>query len=71
MTTVVVPPPDSLKLPVIELAEPEELSLPVVMTVYWPPPSLFAGKPGARFEVEIEHLDGRRELPIIRLRRAA
>jgi hypothetical protein len=33
VTTVVVLPPDSLKLPVIELAEPEELWLPVVMTV--------------------------------------
>jgi hypothetical protein len=33
--------------------------------------ALVAGKPGARFEVEIERLDGRLQLPIIRLHRAA
>jgi transposase InsO family protein len=35
------------------------------------PHALVAGKPGARFDVEVERIDGRRELPIIRLRRAA
>ncbi len=35
------------------------------------PHALVAGKPGARFDVEVEHVDGRPQLPIIRLRRAA
>jgi hypothetical protein len=29
------------------------------------------GKPGARFDLEVEHLDGRVALPIVRLHRAA
>ena len=35
------------------------------------PRVLVAGKPGARFHVEIERVDGQRHLPIVRLRRAA
>ena len=35
------------------------------------PHSLVAGKPGARFNIEIEHIDRQPQLPIIRLRRAA
>jgi hypothetical protein len=35
------------------------------------PHALVAGKPGARFHVEVEHVDGRPALPIVRLRRAA
>jgi putative transposase len=35
------------------------------------PHALVAGKPGARFDVEVEHLSGHAHLPIIRLRRAA
>jgi hypothetical protein len=35
------------------------------------PHAVVAGNPGARFDVEVEYFDGRRELPIIRLRRAA
>ena len=35
------------------------------------PHSLVAGKPGARFDIEVEHVDGHSQLPIIRLRRAA
>jgi len=35
------------------------------------PNALVAGKPGARFDVEIEHVDGHAHLPIIRLLRAA
>ncbi len=35
------------------------------------PHTLVAGKPGARFDVEVEHLDGYEQLPVIRLRRAA
>jgi hypothetical protein len=35
------------------------------------PYSLVAGKPGARFNIEVEHLDGQAALPIIRLQRAA
>lgn len=35
------------------------------------PHALVAGKPGARFNLEIEHVDGQPQLPIIRLRRAA
>jgi hypothetical protein len=35
------------------------------------PHALVAGKPGARFNMEIEHLDGHAQLPIIRLHRAA
>ena len=33
--------------------------------------ALVGGKPGARFNLEVEHLDGHAQLPIIRLRRAA
>jgi hypothetical protein len=35
------------------------------------PQVLVAGKPGARFHVEIERTDGQVHLPIVRLRRAA
>ncbi|HEY2253356.1 MAG TPA: hypothetical protein VGH74_19920 [Planctomycetaceae bacterium] len=35
------------------------------------PHALVAGQPGARFDVEVEHVDGHSHLPIIRLRRAA
>ena len=35
------------------------------------PHALVAGKPGARFDVEVEHVAGHAHLPIIRLRRAA
>ena len=35
------------------------------------PITLVAGKPGARFEIEVERLDGHVQLPIVRLRRAA
>ena len=35
------------------------------------PHALVAGKPGARFDVEVEHIDGHSQLPITRLRRAA
>jgi hypothetical protein len=35
------------------------------------PHALVGGKPGARFDMKVEHVDGRLELPIIRLRRAA
>jgi hypothetical protein len=45
---------------------------------YWPraslcarPQVLVAGRPGARFHVELERIDGQLHLPIIRLRRAA
>ena len=44
----------------------------------WPRPSpcarphaLVGGDPGARFNIEVEHVDGQPQLPIIRLRRAA
>ena len=32
---------------------------------------LVAGKPGARFDLEVEHVGGHAHLPIVRLRRAA
>jgi hypothetical protein len=35
------------------------------------PHALLAGKPGARFELEVEHFRGHSHLPIVRLRRAA
>jgi hypothetical protein len=35
------------------------------------PIALVAGKPGARFDMEVEHLDSYVALPIIRLHRAA
>ena len=35
------------------------------------PHALVAGKPGARFDVEVEHVAGHAHLPIVRLRRAA
>jgi hypothetical protein len=35
------------------------------------PPVLVAGKPGARFNVELERADAQVHLPIVRLRRAA
>jgi putative transposase len=35
------------------------------------PQALVAGNPGARFDLEVEHLDGHAALPIVRLRRAA
>ena len=35
------------------------------------PHALVAGKPGARFDVEVERLNGYEQLPVIRLRRAA
>ena len=35
------------------------------------PHTLSAGIPGARFDMEVEHLHGHTHLPIIRLRRAA
>ena len=35
------------------------------------PHALVAGKPGSRFNIEVEHVDGLAQLPIIRLRRAA
>jgi hypothetical protein len=35
------------------------------------PHALIGRKPGARFDVEVEHIDGHSQLPIIRLRRAA
>jgi hypothetical protein len=35
------------------------------------PHALVGGKPGARFDIEVEHIDGHSQLPIIRLRRAA
>jgi len=35
------------------------------------PHALIAGKPGARFDVEVEHIHGHAHLPIVRLRRAA
>jgi hypothetical protein len=35
------------------------------------PHALVAGKPGARFAIEVEHVAGHAHLPIIRLRRAA
>jgi transposase InsO family protein len=46
--------------------------------VRWPrgspcarPHALVAGKPGARFDIEVEHVAGHSQLPIVRLRRAA
>lgn len=45
---------------------------------HWPrgspcalPNALVAGKPGARFNFEVGHFDGHRQLPIVKLRRAA
>jgi len=35
------------------------------------PHALVAGKPGARFNLEVEHVAGHAHLPIVRLRRAA
>jgi hypothetical protein len=35
------------------------------------PHALVAGKPGAQFDVEVEHVDGHAHLPIVRPRRAA
>jgi hypothetical protein len=35
------------------------------------PQALMAGKPGARFDLEIEHMAGHAHLPIVQLRRAA
>jgi len=35
------------------------------------PHALVAGKPGARFDVDVERHDGYAHLPIIKLRRAA
>jgi len=35
------------------------------------PHALVGGKPGTRFDVEVEHVDGQKKLPIVRLRRAA
>jgi len=35
------------------------------------PHALVAGKPGARFDLEVEHVAGHAHLPIVRLRRAA
>src|SRR5205823_5595903 len=35
------------------------------------PHALVAGKPGARFNVEVEHLNGHVNLPVIKIRRAA
>jgi hypothetical protein len=35
------------------------------------PHALVAGKPGTRFDVEVEHVAGPPHLPIVRLRRAA
>src|SRR5207249_1640687 len=45
---------------------------------HWPraspcalPHALVGGKPGTRFDVAVEHVDGQKQLPVIRLRRAA
>jgi hypothetical protein len=35
------------------------------------PQALVAGKPGDRFDIEIEYIGGHAHLPIVRLRRAA
>ncbi len=35
------------------------------------PHALVAGKPGAQFDLEVEHIAGHAHLPIVRLRRAA
>jgi hypothetical protein len=35
------------------------------------PHALVAGRPGTQFDMQVEHIDGHKQLPIIRLRRAA
>ena len=46
--------------------------------VRWPrrspfagPQALVAGKPGTRFDIEVEHIGGHAYLPVVRLRRVA